>query len=309
MNKPTLYDVVIVGGGPAGLSAAIYSCRNRAKTLLIEKGLVGGMINETEKLDNYPGFPEGISGMELTSLMYKQAQKYELEDVNDTVSGIKPARSGRFTVATAENKYTTKTIIVCAGSDKQKMDVPGEKEFTGRGVAYCATCDAPFYKDKQVAVVGGGNTALYEAMHLAKFARKVTIIHRRAEFRATPVVQDQVRKAGNIDFLMDSIVETVEGQDFVENLVIKNVSSGKTTGLAVDGVFVAIGLIPNTAYLAGLVELDKQGMIIVNDHMETSVPGIFAAGDVRHGVVRRVASAVGQGAVAVSLVHKYLETV
>ena len=298
MNPKTLYDVIIIGGGPAGLSAAIYSCRNRAKTLIIEKGLMGGMINETEKLDNYPGFPDGISGMELTSLMYQQAQKYGLEDTNDTVLAIKPGPSGHFDVTTSEGKFTAKAVIVSSGSDKQKMDVPGEKEFTGRGVAYCATCDAPFYKDKHVAVVGGGDTALYEALHLAKFASKVTVIHRRGEFRATPFVQEQARKDTKIEFLMDSVVEAVEGQQFVEKLMIKNVSSGKKSELPVDGVFVAIGLIPNTGYLKGLAELDGQGMVVVNDHMESSVPGIFAAGDIRHNSIRQVVSAAADGAIA-----------
>ena len=188
------YDVIIVGGGPAGLTAAIYASRDRLDTLLIEKGLIGGMINEAEKVDNFPGFPEGISGMELTSKMYQQAQKYGLKEVNAEVTGIEVKDKHSFQRKNPRRGIQSRRPSLSPeGSDKQKMDAPGEKEFTGRGVSYCATCDAPFYTNKMIAVVGGGNSALYEAMHLAKFASRVYIIHRRDQLRATPVVQERAK--------------------------------------------------------------------------------------------------------------------
>ncbi len=296
--QPQPYDVLIIGAGPAGLAAAIYASRDRLKTLLVERGLVGGMINETEKLDNYPGFPDGIGGMELTTLMYKQAQKYGAEDINAAVEALEAGKGKTFTVKTTDGDFGARAVIVAGGSDKQKLGVPGEKELTGRGVAYCATCDAPFYTGKRVAVVGGGDTALYEAIHLAKFAVKVTVIHRRGELRATPVVQEQARKEPRIAFLLNSQVSAVQGKDSVEKLLLKHSQTGKESSLELDGVFIAVGLIPNTGYLKGLVELDEQGMVMVNDLMHTSLPGVFAAGDIRHNSIRQVVSAVSDGAVA-----------
>jgi len=306
-NDKQTYDVIIVGGGPAGLSAAIYTSRDRLDTLLIEKGLTGGMINEAEKVDNYPGFPEGVSGMDLTSRMYQQAQKYGLKDVNAEVTGIEVSDKHSFTVKTSDGEYISKAVIIAGGSDKQKLDVPGEKEYTGRGVSYCATCDAPFYTNKVVAVVGGGNSALYEAMHLAKFAVKVYIIHRRDQLRATPVVQERVREEPKIEFILSTVVEAVEGGDFVEKLKIKDVATGKKSELKLDGVFVSIGLKPNTGYLKGLVELDEAGMIVVNDKMETSVPGMFAAGDIRHNSIRQSITAAGDGATAAVNAKKWVD--
>ena len=301
------FDVIIIGAGPAGLTAAIYTSRDRLRTLLIEKGLTGGLINEADKVDNYPGFPEGISGMDLTAKMYEQAQKYGLIDASVEVTAIEPAEKHSFMVKTSDAEYTAKAVIIAGGSDKQKMDAPGEKEFTGRGVSYCATCDAPFYNHKVVAVVGGGNSALYEALHLAKFADKVYIIHRRDQLRATSVVQERAKAEPKIEFILNSVVEAVEGGAFVEKLKLKNVSSGERSELKLDGVFVAIGINPNTTYLKGLVALDDSGTILVNDRMETSVPGIFAAGDIRHNSIRQVIAAAGDGAVAALSAKKWVD--
>jgi thioredoxin reductase (NADPH) len=236
MYQTRVYDVIIIGGGPAGLAAAIYTSRDRLNTLLIEKALIGGMINEAERLDNYPGFPEGIGGMDLTSRMYQQAQKYELNDINAEVSMVEVKSRNEFAVKTSEGDYSARALIIAGGSDKQKLEVPGEKEFTGRGVAYCATCDAPFYNNKRVAVVGGGNTALYEALHLAKFASKVTLIHRRAELRATSVVQERAQKEPKIEFLWNTLIEAVEGNDFVEKLKLKHIVTGEKSEIQLDGV-------------------------------------------------------------------------
>ncbi len=296
-TKSPQYDVIIVGGGPAGLSAAVYTSRDRLSTLLIEKNITGGMIAQAEKVDNYPGFPEGISGIDLTAKMFEQAQKYGLQDVNAEVTSIAVGQH-MFSVITPDATYTSKAVIIAGGSDKQKMDAPGEKEFTGRGVSYCATCDAPFYTGKVVAVVGGGNSALFEAMHLTKFARKVYIIHRRDSLRATPVVQEKAKADPKIEFVLSTIIEKVVGTNFVEKLALKNVATGKTSELPLDGVFVSIGLKPNTGYLKGTVELEEHGMIVVSSTMMTSVPGIFAAGDIRKDSIRQTVAAAGDGAVA-----------
>jgi thioredoxin reductase (NADPH) len=297
-NDKNTFDVVIIGGGPAGLAAAIYTSRDRLSTLLIERALTGGLINEADRVDNYPGFPDGISGFDLTAKMHEQAQKYGLQEVSTEVTQIETAGQHGFRLNTTDAVYIARIVIIAGGSDKQRMGVPGEKEFGGRGVSYCATCDAAFYKDKVVAVVGGGNSALYEALHLAKFATNVYIIHRRDQLRATAVVQERVRAEPKIKLILSSIVEAVEGGDFVEKLRLKNVATGESRELRLDGVFVAIGINPNTGYLKGLLEMDKPGMIMVNDMMETSVPGIFAAGDIRHNSIRQVIAAAGDGAIA-----------
>ena len=301
------HDVIIIGGGPAGLSAAIYTSRDRLDTLLIEKGLIGGMINEAEKVDNFPGFPEGISGMELSSKKYRQAQKYGLKDLNAEVTSIEARGKHSFVVNTTEGEYTSKAVIIAGGSNKQKLDAPGEKEYLGRGVSYCGTCDAPFYTNKTIAVVGGGNSALYEALHLAKFAVKVYIIHRRDQLRATPVVQERAWEEPKIEFILSTVVEAVEGRNFVEKLRLKNIATGNQFELKVDGIFISIGLIPNTEYLKGLLALDEFGMIIVNDRMETSVPGIFAAGDIRHNSIRQSIAAAGDGAVAALSAKRWVD--
>jgi thioredoxin reductase (NADPH) len=306
-KKNQQYDVIIVGGGPAGLSAAIYSSRDRMETLLVERGMTGGLINEADHVDNYPGFPEGISGFDLTAKMHEQAQKYGLQEISAEVTAIEPKGKHSFIVKTGDGEYLAMSVIIAGGSDKQRMGVPGEKEFGGRGVSYCATCDAAFYRDKIVAVVGGGNSALYEALHLTKFASKVYIIHRRDQLRATAVVQERARAEPKIEFILSSIVEAIEGGNFVEKLRIKNVATEEISELKLDGVFIAIGINPNTGYLKELLELDAAGTIIVNDRMETSVPGIMAAGDIRHNSIRQTVTAAGDGAVAALSAKRWVE--
>jgi thioredoxin reductase (NADPH) len=306
-KKNQQYDVIIIGGGPAGLSAAIYASRDRMETLLIERALTGGLINEADHVDNYPGFPEGISGFELTDKMHDQALKYGLKELSAEVTAVEPKGKRSFLVKTADEEYLARAVIIAGGSDKQRMGVPGEKEFGGRGVSYCATCDAAFYRDKIVAVVGGGNSALYEALHLAKFASKVYIIHRRDQLRATAVVQERAKAEPKIEFILSSIVEAIEGKDFVEKVWLKNVATEQTSELKLDGIFIAIGINPNTGYLKELLELDTAGMIIVNDRMETSVPGIMAAGDIRHNSIRQTVAAAGDGAVAALSAKRWVE--
>ena len=304
MNK--LYDVIIIGSGPAGLTAGLYTSRNKLSTLLFEKGLIGGNINEAEKVDNYPGFPKGIGGMELTSLMHEQALLYGTEVINDDVTAIKIGDKLK-TVQTAQGDFSTKALIIAGGSERQKLNAPGEKEYTGRGVSYCATCDAPFFRDKVVAIVGGGNAALYEALHISKFASKVYVIHRRDQLRATPVVQDKVFAEPKIEFIWNSVVKEVMGETFVNKLKLADVKTGEESFLELNGVFVAIGLVPNTSYLKGIVDMDEKGSVIVNDKMETSVPGIYAAGDIRVNAIRQVIAAAGDGAVAAVSAANFIE--
>lgn len=300
------YDVVIIGGGPAGLTAGLYSARDRLSSLLIERGLIGGLINEADKVDNYPGFPEGVSGTELTRLMHQQATKYGLETIYTDVTALEADGESRV-VKTARDSFAARAVIIAGGSERQKLSIPGEKEFTGKGVSYCATCDAPFFNGKTVAVVGGGNAAVYEALHLAKFAAKVYLIHRRDQLRATTIVQEKAFAEPKIEILWNTTVEVIEGSNLVESLTLKQVKDNQRSTLKLNGVFMAIGLKPNTGFLKGMLPLDKSGAIIVNERMETGKPGIFAAGDIRSNSIRQVASAAGDGATAAFYAKNFIE--
>jgi len=299
------YDVVIIGGGPAGLTAGLYTARARLSSLLIEKGIVGGKIAEAGRVDNYPGFPEGISGLELSGLMHQQAIKYGLETVTAETTAIE-LENKRKVVKTTNGNFIARAVIIAGGSERQKLGVPGEKEFTGKGVSYCATCDAPFFKGKSVAVTGGGDVAIYEALHLAKFAAKVTIIHRRDKLRATAILQEKAFSEAKIDFLWHTVVETIEGKDLVERIRLRQVTTGESSVLEVAGIFVSIGLKPNTDYLKGVLPLDTTGHIITNKNMETEVPGIFAAGDIRSGSIKQAIAAAGDGATAAIYAKKFI---
>jgi thioredoxin reductase (NADPH) len=301
----TEYQLIILGGGPGGLSAGIYAARNRMKTLLIEKSMVGGLAVYAELLENYPGFPEGIGGMELGQLMLKQAEKFGLQTITAEATGLE-IRDNWKIVKTSQGELKARAVIIALGSDRINLNVPGEKEFVGRGVSYCATCDAAFFRQKPVVVVGGGNSAISEAMHLAKFASHVGIIHRRDEFRASRISVEKARLEPKISFLLNSTVEAIEGKDAVETLRLNNVVSGQKSILPVSGVFVAIGQKPNTDFLKDIVSLDSNGYIVANEKMETSVPGIFAVGDIRNNSIRQCISAAGDGATAAIYADRYI---
>ena len=303
MNRE--YQVIIVGSGPAGLSAAMYTGRSRLNTLLVEKGVAGGRLNEAELIENYPGFPEGISGLELTQQMHKQAEKYGMEILTAEVSGIE-LEDKQKVVKTTQGNFKSKAVIITCGSNHITMNVPGEKEYTGKGVSYCATCDAYFFRDRPVAVVGGGNAAINEALYLTKFASKVVVIHRRGELRATPVVQEKALAEPKMEFLWNTVVEEVEGKDTVTRLKLHNVQTGEKSTLDTEGVFVAIGIKPATDIFKGTLALDDGGYIIVNDKMETSIPGIFAAGDIRSNSIRQVIAAASDGAIAAVHAEKFV---
>ncbi len=299
------YEVVIIGGGPSGLTAGLYTARAKLNGLLIEKGLVGGQIVNAERVDNYPGFPEGISGSELGELMYQQATKYGLKTIIAEATGLELHEKQKV-VKTTEGNFIAKAVIIAGGCSRQKLGIPGEEKFTGKGVSYCATCDAYFFQDKPVAVAGGGNAAITEALHLARFASKVTVIHRRDRLRATPVVQEKAFSEPRIEFRWNTVVEEIEGGDSVNRIRLRQVQTGEKFALEVAGIFVSIGLKPDTDYLKGVLPLDEAGYIITTDKMETEIPGVFAAGDIRHDSPRQIIAAAGDGATAAIYAEKFI---
>jgi thioredoxin reductase (NADPH) len=302
------YQLIIIGGGPAGLSAGLYASRSKLDTLLIEKVGLGGQISNAEMVENYPGFPQGISGAELGALIAQQATKHGLPTAFAEVQGIE-IRGAEKIVSTSEGQYRAKALIIAAGSEYSKLGVPGEEEFTGRGVSYCAMCDGAFFRDQVVAVVGGGNAALNDALFLTRFATKVIVIHRRDQLRATKILQDRAFANPGIEFLWNTVVESITGDKLVRGVRLRNVKTGKDSSLEVSGIFVAVGLRPNTGYLKGLLALDEGGFIPVNNQMETEVPGVFAAGDIRAGSIRQVVSAAGDGATAAIAAERFLSSV
>jgi len=302
------HQLIIVGGGPAGLSAGLYASRSKLDALLIEKAGLGGQILNAEMVENYPGFPQGISGSELGALIAQQATKYGLPTAFAEVQGIE-IRGGEKIVSTSEGEYRAKAVIIAGGSEYSKLGVPGEVEFTGKGVSYCAMCDGAFFRDQVVAVVGGGNVALNDALFLTRFASKVIVIHRRDQLRATRILQDKAFANPRMEFLWDTVVDSIIGDKLVRAIRLRNVKTGKGSSLETSGVFVAVGLRPNTGYLKGLLTLDEGGFILVSGQMETRVQGIYAAGDIRAGSIRQVVSAAGDGATAAVAAERFLSSV
>lgn len=298
------YQVIIIGGGPAGLSAGLYATRAGLSTLLIEKGILGGQITTTDIVENYPGFPEGISGFELGRLMAEQAVKFGLEILNAEVLEVQVSGPDKM-VNTSAGDYVAQALILASGSDYIKLDVPGG-ELVGKGVSYCATCDGPLFKNKVVAVVGGGDTGITEALFLAKLAAKVIVIELLPKLGATQVLQQRVFANPKMEISCDTVVESIVGNDRVRGLRLRNVKTGEVSSLEVDGVFVAVGLRPNTGYVKGLPALTPGGFILVNDRMETEIPGVFAAGDIRYNSVRQVVTGAADGAVAALSAERYL---
>jgi len=300
-----IYQVVIIGGGPAGLTAGLYCARSRLSTLLIEKGVIGGQITNAERVENYPGFPKGIAGIDLGQLIHEQATSYGLETLPAEVTKAVPSQRHNL-VSTSEGDFVSESIIIASGSQFRKLGVPGEDKLVGKGVSYCATCDGPLFQGKTVAVIGGGDAAITEALYLSKFASSVKVIHRRSQLRASKIFQERATGEPKIEFIWDTVVTQIEGEGIVKQLVLKSTKNDKISILELAGVFVAIGSEPNSAQWRGLLPLDEVGYIITNELMETKIPGIFAAGDVRHNSARQAITAAGDGATAAISAERFL---
>jgi len=302
-----MYDVIIIGGGPAGLTAGIYSSRARLNVVLLVRFAPGGQVLTTDWVENYPGFPEGISGFELTDRMRKQAERFGLVIQNKEVTGV-DVRDSYKVVLLRDEELPTKTIIIATGATPKKIGIPGEDRFTGKGVSYCATCDGPFYRDQEVVVIGGGDTALEESLFLTRFVNRVYLVHRRDQLRAIKLLQERVFEDPKIELVLDTIPLSIEGGETVEGIELKNVKTGKTFFKKAQGVFIFIGTQPNTDIFKDKLRIDEQGFIITDNKMQTSIPGIFAAGDVRSKPLRQISTAVGEGASAAFSAEKFLES-
>jgi thioredoxin reductase (NADPH) len=299
--------VIIIGGGPAGLTAGLYTSRAHLKTVLLEAMIPSGQAYMAERIENYPGFPDGISGRELIERFERQATKFGLE-IQQFTKVDKIELTGEKKMVTAgEKKFSASTLIIASGAQANKVGIPGEEEFTGKGVSYCATCDGAFFKDQDVAVIGGGDTALEDALYLSRLTRKVFVIHRRDQLRAQKVLQDRAMHNATIEIIWNTVPKGIKGEGMEKTLLLENVKDATKKQLAVNGVFIAVGQSPNTDFVRGVVELDDKGYIVTDYDCATSVAGIFAAGDVRQKGLRQISTAVGDGALVAAAVERYIE--
>jgi thioredoxin reductase (NADPH) len=298
-----MYDLVIIGGGPGGLTAAIYARRALLKTLLIEKGALGGQIAKSDVIENYPGFPS-VSGAELMEKFEEHARKFDLEVKTAEVESIEDKGEVKL-LKTSEGEIRAKAVIVSTGASPRPLGAPGEKKFTGKGVSYCATCDGPFFRGLEVLVVGGGDTAVKEAVYLSKLASKVYLVHRRDKLRAEKILQEKAVNTENIEILWSHVLEEIKGDQLVKTSVVKDLKTGETRELPTEGIFVFVGINPTTGFVD--VEKNDQGFIVTNQSMETSVKGIYAIGDCRNTPLLQVATAVGDGAIAAFKAEEYIE--
>lgn len=298
-------ELIIIGSGPAGFTAGIYAGRAQLAPLLITGSAPGGQMALTSEIENYPGFPQGLTGQELTQLMQQQAERFGTRVQMDEVTAV-DLSSHPFKVTTYGDEYGAKALVIATGASPRKLGVPGEAEFAGRGVSYCATCDGFFFQDRQVVVIGGGDSALEEAIFLTKFATQVYVVHRRDRLRAEKVFQERAFRNEKIAFIWDSVVTDILGDGKVTGVRLRNVKTEEESTMEADGVFIYVGVIPNTGFLGGQLELDDRGYIITNRQCHTSVPGVFAAGDVQELVLKQVATAVGSGAMAAMEAEKFI---
>ena len=300
------YDVIVVGAGPTGMASAMFTGRANLKTLLIERMLPGGQIATTSTVENYPGYPDGIEGPDLSDAMMEHAKQYGIENLSAEVLGVQLDGADRI-VQTDEGDMRAKAVIITSGADHNRLGVPGEMQYMGKGVSNCAVCDGAFFADTPVAVVGGGDAALDEGLFLTRYASKVSVIHRRRQLRASKILQDRALAHPKMEFIWDTAVESIDGQNVVDHVKTRNLQTGAEGQLDVEGVFIYIGLSPNTDYLKGLLPIDTGGHLIANARMETGTPGIYAAGDIRQNAARQVVSAAGDGATAAMSVRAYLK--
>ncbi len=302
------YDLVIIGGGPAGLTAGLYAARARLNAILIEKLVPGGQVVITDWIDNYPGFPEGLSGPDLVEKLTRQVNRFDLKiETNEVVSVDLSGPVKKLTLN--DRSITALTVIIATGASPKKLGIPGEDTFYGKGVSFCATCDGPFFRDGVIAAVGGGDTAVQETLFLTKFAKKVYLIHRRDKLRAGAILQERAFDNDKIEFVWDSELTHINGLTHVESISLQNVKTGDKTELAVDGCFIWVGILPNTKFLVDAVKLDNNGFVIADLNMGTSVPGVWVAGDVRNTPIRQIATAVGDAAIAAFSAEQYIENI
>jgi thioredoxin reductase (NADPH) len=299
------FDVVIIGGGATGLTAGLYAARGRMNALLIEGRAPGGQLLNADVIENYPGFPDGIMATDLVELIERQARRHGLEIERGEVEIIQP-RDNDFLIQTTIGDICTRAVIVCTGGQHKHLGVPGERELAGRGVSYCATCDGPLYRTKDIMVVGGGNTAVDEAIFLSKFAAKLYIVHRRDQLRAEKILQERLFSLPNVEYFWSSVVTALQGTSMVEAAVIKDLKSGESRTVPVGAVFIAIGMQPSAGFLPEAVARDEAGFIITDRHMRTSVPGLYAAGDVVSGSSRQITTGVGEATAAILSVQQHL---
>ena len=298
-------EILVVGGGPAGLTAGIYGSRSGHNTTVMEKSFSGGQMALTPDVENYPGFAEPVNGMQLAQTMEQQAQRFGCTMANYEATGIRRSETG-FEVRTTGDTFEAGAVIICSGAQPRKLGIPGEKGLTGRGVSYCAVCDGPLFRGREVAVVGGGDSALDEAFYLSNIVSRVHVIHRRDEFRGCKLALDRLRRKDNVTFHLSTIVTRINGTDRVESLDLGTPTGAGVGQLAVAGLFIYVGWLPNTQWCGGLLALDASGAVTTDDRLQASVPGVFAAGDVRATRLRQVATAVGDGALAAMMAHDYL---
>jgi thioredoxin reductase (NADPH) len=307
MSGGAAYDVVIIGAGPAGLAAAVYTGRGRLATVVLEKAIPGGQILLTDWVENYPGFPDGVAPFDLMENFRRQAERFGALIETDEARALRREEKG-WVVTGQSKEYRAKAVIIASGAEYRKLGIPNETQLTGRGISYCATCDGPFFRDTVVAVVGGGDNALTEAVMLTKFCRKLYLIHRRGQFRAIKILQERVLANPKIEVLWNCVVEAAEGDKKLERAIIRNVKEDRIFPLPLDGLFISIGMSPHTEFVRGVVVLNEWGEIKVDSRMATSQPGIYAAGDVADACPKQVATAVGAGVNAALSVNEYLES-
>lgn len=307
MTQPDkIYDVLVIGAGPGGMTAALYASRANLSTIMLERGAPGGQMINTAEIENYSGF-DSIMGPDLATNMFEGSQQFGAEytygDIKEIIDGPEYKE-----VKTADKSYFARAIIIATGAEHKKLGISGEQQLNGSGVSYCAVCDGAFFRDKHIAVIGGGDSAVEEGTYLTQFAKKVTIIHRRDQLRAQKILQNRAFKNEKVDFIWDTVVDEIRGEHKVESLLTRNVNTNETEELPFDGVFIYIGLIPNSEVCGDLPITDEDGWIVTDEKMQTAIPGIFAIGDVRATVLRQVATAVGDGAIAGNEVFHYVET-
>ena len=302
-----MYDLIIIGAGPAGLTAALFAGRYRLNTAILEKLSIGGQIISSPTIENFPGFPGGISTQELIERFKKQIEELGINiEIQEVIEVAPKLKNSIYEVRTVDKTYQGKSIIIATGAQPKKLGVEGEDKLIGRGVSYCGTCDGPLFKDKEIAVIGGGDRALEEAIFLSGYAKKVTLIHRRSELRASKILQEKMQQNKKINFILDSVVEEIKGQDKVEAVKIKNVKTNSSNLLSCQGIFIFVGIKPNTGFLKNQIHMDEEGFIIADQDSKTSCQGIFACGDCRKKSLYQVVSACADGAIAADAAHKYL---